>query len=608
MSTPLLTLRRSLVILCVALAASADPEALAFTPTRDSEGRTVRWAGGSVYLPLVGNPGNRSGISASAFFDSVVRGLRRWEKAAQGAIRFDYWQGTDTGTYSAGSSMDQFSRVYFASQNLGSQLGPSVLGLTQVWYDTRTGEILEADVALNDLAVQFTLDPRDTTGSGAGVTRGSYGARRVYLENVLTHELGHAFGLSHTGTLFSTMLAVETAEQAHLGCDDQVGIQSVFGRVSGRGRIQGSVRDPGGRGVFGAHVQALSLERGVPLASSITDSSGNYSIDGLEPGSYTVMVESVATGVGSISAHLGAATQDPCVAAGLARTFLKDGAELVRLEVPSGGTAQAPVVSVTCGPAALSYNSDRVESLEEAANPATAPVILQGNAGVRDFAIIDRFQFSLTQSYRLVDLVGDFEVHALGPSISSALRPRLTLLNAAGAGVASAVETSPVDLGASGLLNHDAHLVARNLPAGDYILQVRYQGLSPFDFPGGSGTVDSIPFVVLVGGMGAISLPAVSALADQARCRMDESFSRYSSPDGGPARSLSRQSSAEEEGFGFCGGSARAAELGRRGRRASVIEDPLKVMVRIWAGYFPWVFGLGLLRLASRRKARTPVA
>jgi len=486
------------------------------------------------------------------------------------------------------------------------------LGLTQVWYDTQNGEILETDIALNDLAVQFTMDPRDTSGAGPGVVRSSlYGSRKVYLENVLTHELGHAFGLSHSGSLFSTMLALETPEEAHLSCDDQVGIQSVFGRTGGRGRIAGSVRDASGRGVFGAHVQAISIERGVSLASTVSGPRGDYVLDALEPGSYTLMIESVSTGVSSLSGFFAGAAQDPCVQAGVARTFLKadsSGSVLSVLEVPAGGTISAPAITIGCGGTALAYSSDRIGSWEDAAAFSSAPSVVDGTRGDREFALVDRFQYSLTQTYKLSKISGRLEVHALGASISAAVVPRLSLLDASGRVVGEAVESAPVDVGSSGMVNPDSKLVASNLASGDYFIQVRYQGLSPYEFPGGGATVDSIPFVVLTGVVGERQLSAAGALADQARCRMSEGFAAYSSPGGGPARSGARASSSGGGGgFGFCGTPAGASERGSVSRMTFRAEPSL--LVKLWVGFAPWVFGLGVMRLGRvRLRIRQPVA
>src|ERR1044071_2272309 len=74
-------------------------------------------------------------------------------------------------------------------------ISSNVLGLTQVWYNADTGQILEADTVLNDRDFLFTTDPRDTSGYGAGGSSFTAGRTRVYIENVLTHEFGHSFGL-----------------------------------------------------------------------------------------------------------------------------------------------------------------------------------------------------------------------------------------------------------------------------------------------------------------------------------------------------------------------------------------------------------------------------
>jgi hypothetical protein len=64
--------------------------------------------------------------------------------------------------------------------------------LTTVWHDTRTGEILDADMLINEELGPYAVCPP------GGCT--SPGASRppVDLRNVLTHEVGHFFGLAHT--------------------------------------------------------------------------------------------------------------------------------------------------------------------------------------------------------------------------------------------------------------------------------------------------------------------------------------------------------------------------------------------------------------------------
>src|SRR5205085_9974288 len=129
---------------------------------------------------------------------------------------------------------------------------------------TTTGRILETDIVLNDLNFRFSTDPRDTSGYGSGGPPGRRGGMsKVFIENVLTHELGHALGLSHSGGLQSTMLFMESPEQAHLGCDEAVAVHALYGGYdSKRGSLTGSVTSISGNPVFGAHVLAISRRRG----------------------------------------------------------------------------------------------------------------------------------------------------------------------------------------------------------------------------------------------------------------------------------------------------------------------------------------------------------
>ena len=92
---------------------------------------------------------------------------------------------------------------------------------------TKTGEILETDILLNDRDFQFTLNPQDTSGYGSAAGASVYassGKPKVFLENVITHELGHTFGFSHSNALQSSMLYMEAPDQAYLSCDDQTGV------------------------------------------------------------------------------------------------------------------------------------------------------------------------------------------------------------------------------------------------------------------------------------------------------------------------------------------------------------------------------------------------
>lgn len=103
---------------------------------------------------------------------------------------------------------------------------PSAFALTTVWHSTDTGEILDADTQLNDGLGPYGICPNagcDDGGGGQPVT--------ADLGNVLTHEIGHFFGMGHSEFATATMAATsdrgETAKRS-LEVDDIEGFCSIY--------------------------------------------------------------------------------------------------------------------------------------------------------------------------------------------------------------------------------------------------------------------------------------------------------------------------------------------------------------------------------------------
>lgn len=70
--------------------------------------------------------------------------------------------------------------------------------ITTVWHNTDTGEILDADMLLNDQQRPYRVCP-----TGGCPLVGGY--RAVDVVNVITHEAGHFLGLAHSADTSSTM-------------------------------------------------------------------------------------------------------------------------------------------------------------------------------------------------------------------------------------------------------------------------------------------------------------------------------------------------------------------------------------------------------------------
>jgi hypothetical protein len=181
-----------------------------------------------------------------------------------------------------------FTRVITADQ-IGIQLGSGA-------PSTQIGQILDADIYFNpsDSLVSFA------TPAALGSNPKSYD-----LESLLTHELGHSLGFSHSAVWGAMMFPFApapgtftgmrpTAQQpdAPLGDDDRTGLRVLYhdpADVQFIGSIQGLIlpanplslatSPPGVTGVFGAHVVAVDAASGAVIAGTL----GGWSCQGPGP-------------------------------------------------------------------------------------------------------------------------------------------------------------------------------------------------------------------------------------------------------------------------------------------------------------------------------------
>jgi hypothetical protein len=98
---------------------------------------------------------------------------------------------------------------------------PAAFAVTTVWHRRSTGEILDVDMEINERQGPFGICPAE----------GCPEMETVDLENVVTHELGHYFGLAHSAdpeaTMYASAVAGETLKR-DLSEDDIAGICEIY--------------------------------------------------------------------------------------------------------------------------------------------------------------------------------------------------------------------------------------------------------------------------------------------------------------------------------------------------------------------------------------------
>lgn len=101
-----------------------------------------------------------------------------------------------------------------------ARMNPSAaIGLTSVFHSKKTGRILGADMEINDWNVTL------------GVCRGTCPPSVTDLENVLTHEVGHYYGLGHVADDEATMYFQAPAgdvQKRDLAPDDEAGLCDTY--------------------------------------------------------------------------------------------------------------------------------------------------------------------------------------------------------------------------------------------------------------------------------------------------------------------------------------------------------------------------------------------
>ncbi|MGZ4838904.1 MAG: matrixin family metalloprotease [Terriglobales bacterium] len=247
------------------------------------------------------NPSTSSNLSGSRSVADVMQSsFNTWTGAPNAALSVT--RGADSAVSSEGASPSNINLICFVCTDADFAKDSTTLAVTITTTanaagepnghngtTTFVGQLLKADIAFNP-ASKFTTDGSCPSG-----------ATCQDLQTVATHEVGHFFGLDHSGVVRAVMFPAASS-LVTLSYDDIAGLSVLYPKSSpdvATGSISGTVTMSGGAGIFGAHVFAESVSGNTAFGSNIRKSpvgtltrpDGTYNIQGLPADSYIVVAE-----------------------------------------------------------------------------------------------------------------------------------------------------------------------------------------------------------------------------------------------------------------------------------------------------------------------------
>jgi predicted Zn-dependent protease len=170
----------------------------------------VKWPSTASYVI---NPINSQGLPEDFIKSAISQSAETWDSATSKEIANDNYTIDTTAVY---GKRDGKNAIVFGD----NYQDPNVIALTSVWYNTRTRAILEFDMSFEE----------DFKWGDA-----SQDSSLMDLQNIATHELGHAFGMGDVykdACLAVTMYGYSDygeIEKRTLEQPDIKGLQTLYG-------------------------------------------------------------------------------------------------------------------------------------------------------------------------------------------------------------------------------------------------------------------------------------------------------------------------------------------------------------------------------------------
>jgi len=268
------------------------------TPLSSSNGLPIAWnltnpgtpivSGGRITYNL--NPAGSDDLSFSQVEKALMASFQVWEDVPTSSVAFTRGPNSSSTTTMGDGILQLYWLENSESTNDGLNLAGAV-ALTRRTFTTsgaKIGEITDAATVFNGFRYKWAVDGRSDA---------------IDVQEVATHEIGHVLGLAHTpiggATMYPLTIAGRTQSRT-LAPDDMIAVSVSYPApnfAGSTGTLRGRVSS-GGSNVFGAHVVAVDGNGNV-IASALSQPDGNYTVQGLPPGGYTVYAEPLDPGTGS---------------------------------------------------------------------------------------------------------------------------------------------------------------------------------------------------------------------------------------------------------------------------------------------------------------------